>query len=163
MSSLAHGGKIRPILFAASAAMIVSLIGTSLTDLGPWYQELEKPSWQPADWVFGAAWTAIFALAALSGIQAWRAAADRRTREWIIGLFALNGFLNITWSLLFFRLQRPDLAFHEVVFFWGSILVLIVFFWRFSRSAALLLVPYLIWVGIAAVLNQAIIQLNGLS
>lgn len=162
MSSLAHGGKIRPILFAASAAIVVSLVGTSLTDLGPWYQALEKPGWQPPGWVFGAVWTAIFALAAASGVQAWRAAPGQRTREWIIGLFALNGFLNITWSLLFFRLQRPDLALYEVVFFWASILFLIVYFWKFSRSAALLLVPYLIWVAIAAALNLSIVQLNGL-
>lgn len=77
-----------------------------------------------------------------------------------MGLFALNGFLNISWSLIFFRLQRPDWAFYEVILLWLSILALIVYCGRFSKTAAALLVPYLAWVSFAGALNWAVVQLN---
>lgn len=151
----------KPILVAALAATAVATLGATVTELGPWYQGLRKPGWQPPDWLFGPAWTLIFALTALSGALAWRDAPSRSMREWVIILFALNGFLNILWSLLFFRLQRPDWALFEVCFLWVSILVPIVVLARYSKPASLLLVPYLLWVSFAAVLNWTIVQLNG--
>ncbi len=150
----------RAVLVAAAAAFSVAAIGGTLTELGPWYRALAKPAWQPPDWAFGAIWTAIFSMAAACGVIAWRAAPARATREWIIGLFALNGFLNVFWSLLFFRLHRPDWALIEVAALWLSIAVLIVFIARLSRGAAALLAPYLIWVSIAAALNNAVVRLN---
>ena len=80
----------KPILVAALAAMAVGALGGSLTDIGPWYQALKRPSWQPPDWAFGPAWTTIFALAVVSAVSAWRAAENRTQREWIIALFAAN-------------------------------------------------------------------------
>lgn len=150
----------RAIATAAAAALAVAVVGGTLTDLGPWYQNLVKPAWKPPDLAFGPIWTLIFALAATAGVLGWRRAETRARREWLIGLFALNGFLNIGWSLIFFRLQRPDWAFVEVGLFWFSIVLLIVFFWRFSRISSLLLAPYLIWVTLAGALNLAIVRLN---
>ncbi len=152
--------RATPIVIAALAAVLVAALGATMTDIGPWYQALRKPGWQPPDWLFGPAWTLIFACAALSAATAWRDAQDGRTRDWVIGLFAINGFLNVLWSFLFFRYRRPDLALLEVSALWLSILVLIVFTTRFSRSAALLLYPYLAWVSFAAVLNWAVVRLN---
>jgi translocator protein len=150
----------KPIAIAALAAIVVATLGATVTDIGPWYQGLRKPAWQPPDWLFGPAWTLIFALTALSGALAWRDAPSRTAREWIIILFALNGFLNILWSLLFFRLQRPDWAMFEVVFLWLSILLPIVVLARFSRTASVLLLPYLAWVSFAAALNFVVVRLN---
>jgi tryptophan-rich sensory protein len=149
------------VLTAAAAATAVAVLGATVTELGPWYRALRKPDWQPPDWLFGPAWTIIFALTALSGVVAWRNAPERSHREWIVALFALNGFLNVLWSLLFFRLQRPDWALIEVTFLWLSILALIVFLGRFSRTASLLLVPYLLWVSFAGFLNLTIVRING--
>jgi benzodiazapine receptor len=151
----------RAVLVAAGSALAVASVGGSLTTIGPWYRGLHKPAWTPPDVAFGVIWTLIFAFIAVSGVTAWRGARSRVTREWIIGLFALNGFLNILWSLLFFRLQRPDWALIEVAPFWLSIAVLIVFFWRFSRLGSLLLTPYLVWVSIATLLSYDIVRLNG--
>lgn len=151
---------IPPIIVAALAAALVAFLGTTLTDLNGWYRTLEQPDWSPPDYAYGMAWTAIFAFAALAAATAWRAAPDRGTAEIVIGMFALNGFLNILWSLLFFRAQRPDWALFEVALLWVSIALLIWFCGRFSRAAALLLVPYLIWVSIAAALNWEIVRLN---
>lgn len=152
---------ILPSALAALAALAVAMLGMTMTDLGPWYRNLKQPDWSPADPVYGAAWTLIFALAAASGVLAWRAAPNRRAIETLIGLFALNGFLNVLWSLLFFRLRRPDWALGEVVLLWLSIVLLMVVVGRYSRPAAWLLLPYLIWVSIAALLNYEIVRLNG--
>jgi tryptophan-rich sensory protein len=151
---------LRPVLTAAGAALFVAVLGSTLTDLGPWYQTLIKPDWQPPDPAFGIIWTIVFATAAASGVIAWRAMAPGREREWLIGLFALNGFLNVLWSLLFFRLHRPDWSLWEVGALWLSVLVLIVFTGRRAWLAGLLLSPYLIWVSVASFLNYEIVRLN---
>jgi translocator protein len=155
-----RSARLRAVVCAAGAAAAIALLGGTLTDLGPWYQGLEKPDWQPPGPAFGIIWTAIFAMAAASGVLAWRSARDAAAREWVIGLFALNGFLNVLWSLLFFRLQRPDWALVEVGALWLSVLLPMVVFFRRSRLASLLLAPYLIWVSIAAFLNLEIVRLN---
>jgi len=158
---VARGGFWKPVLTAAAVAMFVGALGGTLTDTGIWYQSLLKPSWQPPDWLFGPAWTVIFALATVSAVYAWRKADDRVQREWVIGLFALNGFFNVLWSLLFFALKRPDWALVEVPFLWLSILLPIIVFWRFTKPASLYLVPYLLWVSFAAFLNLTVVRLNG--
>lgn len=150
-----------PILIAGFVATMIALVGMTITELGPWYRSLAQPAWAPPDAVYGAAWTAIYAFAALAGVSAWLAMPHGREREWLIGLFALNGFLNIAWSLLFFRMQRPDWALIEVVGLWISVAILLIYVGRRTRWGALLLVPYLLWVSFAGVLNQAIVALNG--
>ncbi|MEL7188163.1 MAG: TspO/MBR family protein [Pseudomonadota bacterium] len=149
-----------PIILATIAALIVAALGASMTDTGPWYQALAKPSWTPPDPVFGMVWTAVFALITVSGITAWRAAPTGKIAQNVITLFAVNGALNIIWSLLFFRMQRPDWAMVEVSILWLSIIALIVYCGRYSRLASLSLVPYLAWVSVAAALNWAVVDLN---
>jgi tryptophan-rich sensory protein len=139
----------------------VALLGGLMTDIGPWYQSLEKPSWQPPDWWFGPAWTLIFALTAMAGALSWWASPSRVSRQNLLLWFLLNAIFNILWTLLFFGLKRPDWALSEVVLLWVSVVVLIVVCARRSRLAALALVPYLIWVTFAAVLNAEIVRLNG--
>ena len=151
----------KPVWIAALAAFAVAGLGGLMTDLGPWYRSLIQPSFQPPDWAFGPAWTTIFALAAVAGVKAWERAPDEASREWLLVLFALNGFLNVFWSLLYFRLHRPDWALVEVVFLWLSVLALIVVLGRYSRPSALLLAPYLVWVAFAGALNFASVRLNG--
>lgn len=155
------GGWLLPVLVAAVAAMVVAGLGATITDLGPWYRALRQPDWAPPDALYAIAWTTIFALAALAGVTAWRATPDAQEAQRLIGLFALNGFLNILWSLLFFRAQRPDWALIEVVALGISVLVLILVTGRRSRAAAWLLVPYLAWVIVAGLLNWEVVRLNG--
>lgn len=151
---------IMPVAVALLAAVGVAMIGGTITNLGPWYEGLAKPDWTPARPVFPIVWTVIFALSAVAGVTAWRKAPNAKASEMVIGLFALNGFLNIGWSLLFFRLQRPDWAFYELVLLWLSILALIVYCGRLSKLSGLLLVPYLVWVTLAGILNWQVVQLN---
>ncbi|WP_448582651.1 TspO/MBR family protein [Thermaurantiacus sp.] len=154
------GAGVVPAAIGALAALFIALLGVTLTDTGAWYRALAKPSWTPPDAAFGAIWTVILALWAMAAVAAWSAAPDSRRADWLVGLFALNGFLNIGWSLIFFRLQRPDLALVEIVFLAASVVVLIIVCGRYSRRASLLLLPYLAWVGVAAMLNWGIVRLN---
>jgi tryptophan-rich sensory protein len=160
----------RAIATAAAAALAVAGLGALTTDLGPWYAQLKEPAWKPPDLLFGPAWTTIFACTAAAGVIAWSrrrttvrpqdAEGERRAREWMLVAFALNATLNLVWSLLFFRLHRPDWALVEVVALWLSIVLLIVLVGRRSKPAAWLLAPYLAWVSFAALLNHAVVRLN---
>lgn len=139
---------------------MTAALGASITDIGPWYRGLAKPDWTPPDPVFGIAWTIIYALTATSAVVAWRRAPTMAAREWVIGLFALNGFLNVLWSLLFFRLRRPDIALWEVVALALSVVLIAVYVRAFAPISAWLLVPYLAWAVCAGALNLAVVRLN---
>ncbi len=152
---------IFPIIIAGSLALITAAVGGTITHLDAWYYALQQPAWAPPDYMFGVIWTAIFAMIAVSGFLVWQKAPSRRDIEISLGLYAFNGFLNLLWSFMFFRMERPDWAFYELIALWLSILALILFIRRFSVAAAVLLVPYIIWVTIAGVLNFQVVQLNG--
>jgi benzodiazapine receptor len=150
-----------PIVIAFLAASIIAVLGATITEIGPWYHSLTQPRWAPPDAAYGVAWTAIYALSALAGVAGGQPAGNWREREWLLGMFALNGFLNILWSLLFFRLHRPDWAMIESIALWLSVAALIVLIWRRSMGGAVLLLPYLLWVTFAGYLNMTIVHLNG--
>ena len=145
---------------AALWGILVAGGGAFLTDLTPWYRNLNKPSWQPPDWLFGPAWSVILTLASISAYLAWRDAPDRASRIMVIGLFVANGFFNLLWSPLFFKLRRPDWALYEVPLLWLSVLVPIILLAPINSTASLLLVPYLLWVSFASYLNLTIVRLN---
>lgn len=153
--------RLHHILIAALAAVAVASLGALLTDIGPWYRALVQPAWKPPDLWFGPAWTTIFALAATAGVMGWRAAPNPTTRRWLLYLFGLNAALNSLWSLLFFHLQRPDWALAEVGLLWLSIAALIWSLRGYAPRASALLLPYLLWVTFASVLNLVTVQLNG--
>lgn len=148
-----------PYIVAGLVALVVEGLGGWLTDLGPWYASLRKPAWQPPGWLFGPVWTILFVMIAIAAGQAWTAATPA-ARPALLVLFAVNAALNVAWSGLFFRAQRPDLALLEVAVFWLSILALILGVWPHAQTAALLLAPYLLWVSFAAVLNWKVARLN---
>ncbi len=152
--------EILPALLIVLAVVAISLIGGLATDTGStWYTTLAKPKWQPPAWLFGPVWTMIYLLLALSAILAWHYA-PAETRTMVIGLFILNGILNLAWSFIFFRGHSALWAGIEILLLWMTILALIIIAWRFSHVASLLLIPYLIWVAFASVLNWRIVSLN---
>lgn len=148
------------IIAAILWAVLLGGAGGALTTIGPWYRNLEKPSWQPPDWLFGPAWTLILGLAAWAAILAWEGAADDAGRNAIILLYVVNFAFHFLWSPLFFTLRRPDWSLIEVVFLWGSVLALCIGLRPYSVLASWLVVPYLTWVSFAAVLNLFIVRLN---
>ncbi|MEL7023102.1 MAG: TspO/MBR family protein [Pseudomonadota bacterium] len=143
---------------AVGLAFTTGAIGGALTPLGSWYEALQKPAFQPPDWLFGPAWTLIFLLTAYAGHRVWEAGAKR---SWVLSLFGLNALLNVLWSYLFFFSQRPDLAVFEAIALWFSIAAIVFVFRRRVPVIRWLLAPYLMWVAFAFVLNAAIVRLNG--
>ena len=156
-----RGPWVFPGLMAAVLAAIIALLGATITTTGPWYHGLARPPWAPDDAAWPVAWTAIFALNALGAVTGWLATPTSREREWLLGVWALTGFLTIMWSLLFFRFHRPDWALIEVLGLWVSVAALIVITWRRSMTGAVLLIPYLLWVTFAGYLTMTIVNLNG--
>ena len=121
------------LAIAFGCSFAVAAVGGSLTDIGPWYQALRQPDWKPPDAAFGAIWSTIFTLCALSGWGAWQSARTRAEKIRIVALFAINGGLNIFWSWLYFHLHRPDWALTELYFLWASIVLLGIGLWRISK------------------------------
>ncbi len=130
----------------------------TMVSLGSWYTALVKPSWNPPSWVFGPVWTVLYAMMAVAGWLVWRKGGPA---SWLaLRWFAVQLVLNVGWSAVFFGLQMPGLAFVEIVILWVAIAATLKTFWQASRPAGILLVPYLLWVIFAAVLNFAIWRLN---
>lgn len=152
--------RSRVILCVVCGALLVMGLGGWATQLGPWYYALQQPPWRPPDWLFGPAWTLIYLCAGTAAVLAWEAEPTAAGRRWQLALWALNGALNVGWSVLFFTLQRPDWALMEVGPLWLSILALCLVLRRSSGRAAALLLPYLAWVAFAATLNASIVRLN---
>jgi len=150
-----------PIGMAAVAAVAVVAMGATITDIDPWYRTLVQPDWALPERISSPAWTAIYLCTALAAVTGWRAMPNQSAAEWMIGLFALNGFLNILWSLLLFKLHRPDWAMVEAVAWWVAIASWIYVIWPRSFATALLLLPYLAWVTYAGYLTMTIVRLNG--
>lgn len=126
---------------------------------GPWYAGLTKPSWTPPSWLFGPVWSVLYALMAVAAWWVWRPGGFARAPV-ALGLFLLQLALNGAWSWLFFGQHRVGAAAVEIVVLWLVILATTVAFWRLSRPAGALLLPYLAWVAYAAALNLSIWRLN---
>lgn len=126
---------------------------------GEWYAALAKPAWNPPNWIFGPVWTALYALMAVAAWRIWRQAGFGGAGV-ALGLFIVQLVLNALWSYLFFGLHRIDWALADILALWAAILAVLVLFWRLQAAAGALLVPYLAWVGFAAVLNHALWALN---
>lgn len=127
--------------------------------VGGWYQTLAKPTWNPPDWLFGPVWTVLYLMMAVAAWVVWR------RDGWISSRVAMMCFgiqlaLNVLWSFLFFRMQRPGLAFAEILALWLAIAATVWAFRKKSRIAAFLLWPYLAWTSFAVILNFAIWRLN---
>ncbi|MBO9423990.1 tryptophan-rich sensory protein [Labrenzia sp. R4_1] len=123
---------------------------------GPWYEELQKPSWTPPNWAFPVVWTLLYIMIAYAGWSVWAKVGWSSP----IVFWALQIVLNAAWSWLFFGLRRMDLALVDVGLLWLAIAGFIVTAWPVSPIAALLFVPYLAWVTTAGLLNRAVQQLN---
>lgn len=124
-----------------------------------WYQQLDRPSWAPPGWLFGPVWTFLYAT---MGVAAWLVWVERGFERAAgpLGLFLVQLIPNAAWSWLFFGLERMGIAFADIVLLWLLIIATIAAFWRVHRLAALLLVPYLLWVTYAAALNLSLWQMN---
>lgn len=144
-----------------AVCLVAAGLGSIATrpEISGWYQTIEKPSWNPPDWVFGPIWTTLYIMMAIAAWLVWRAngltAAGRP-----LTLFALQLTLNVAWSWIFFGMHQLGWAFADLVVLWLAILATTVAFFQKSQTAGWLMVPYLAWVSFAGVLNLTIWRLN---
>ncbi|MEI8032045.1 MAG: TspO/MBR family protein [Chlorobiaceae bacterium] len=125
-----------------------------------YYHTLNKPSWNPPSWLFAPAWSILFLLMAIALYQVIREGLDKKPVQGAVRVFAIQLFLNFSWSALFFGLKSPLYGLIEIVFLWSAIVLTIVKFKAVKPLAAYLLIPYLMWVSFASFLNFTIWTLN---
>jgi tryptophan-rich sensory protein len=148
---------ILSILFCESAG----LIGTIFTakNIPAWFSTLKKPAFNPPDWLFGPVWITLYAMMGISLYLIWKKSGEQDVKL-PITLFIIQLILNALWTLIFFGLKSPQYAFIEIVILWIFILLCIIKFYPISVTASLLLIPYLLWVSFASVLNYSLWRLN---
>lgn len=146
-------------VFLAAVAVVAVVGGLASADAGAVYARLEQPAWAPPQWLFGPAWTVLYLLIAASGWLVWRSAGLYAARAFFVA-YGVQLLLNAAWSPLFFGAGLYGAAFVDIVLLAVAIVVTMALAVRHSRTAALLLVPYLLWVGYAGALNLAIWLLN---
>jgi benzodiazapine receptor len=146
------------VALCEAAGIIGSLFTTAA--INSWYAGLRRPAFAPPNWVFAPVWTTLYLLMGISLFMVWKVGLEKRAVKKSIVIFAIQLLLNIIWSYLFFGLRSPLMGFIEIVVMWLMILLTILSFFKISKKAALLLVPYLAWVSIASYLNYSILVLN---
>ena len=125
---------------------------------GPWYNALSKPSWTPPNWLFPVAWSVLYIMVAVAGWLVWRT--PHPDQPLLLGLWAAQLFFNALWSYIFFGRKNLGLALAELGLLWLSIAAFTVLAWPVEPTAALLFVPYLVWVSYAGALNASIWHRN---
>jgi tryptophan-rich sensory protein len=121
---------------------------------------LEKPSFNPPNWIFGPAWTILYLLMGISIYLVWQRVKENKNNKKVMFIFWIHLFLNTIWSIIFFGFQNVGLAFINIVVIWFFIVLLMILFWKIDRRATYLLIPYLLWVSFASILNLSILLLN---
>ncbi len=150
------------LVSAIVVCQLAGIIGSvfTISSIPTWYAELEKPFFAPPNWLFGPVWLALYTLMGVSLYLVWSRGIDNSSVRTALSFFGVQLVLNALWSVLFFGLRSPLLGLVEIVALWIAIVANIVLFYRISRAAALLLIPYIAWVTIAAALNGFIWSLN---
>lgn len=127
------------------------------SSISDWYPTLVKPSWNPPNWVFGPVWTILYIMMAVAAWLVWKAGSDVKPA---MILFFSQLALNFAWSFLFFGARSPWLGLVGILMLLLAVLITTLVFWRISRPAGLLFLPYLAWVSFATLLNFTIWRLN---
>ncbi|MCX6801096.1 MAG: tryptophan-rich sensory protein [Candidatus Diapherotrites archaeon] len=128
--------------------------------INTWYSSINKPFFNPPNWIFGPVWTALFLLMGISLYLVLEKGLQKKEVKKAASIFGVQLLMNILWSVLFFGLMSPFLAFIEIIFLWLAIAFTIKSFYPTSKKAAWLLVPYICWVSFALILNFAVWMLN---
>lgn len=146
------------ILICNLAGAIGSIF--TMPAIDSWYGNLVKPAINPPSWVFGPVWTLLFVLMGVAAFIVFNHGWEKVEVKIALSIFGVQLILNTLWSIIFFGLQNPGLAFLELVLLWMAILFSIISFFRVSKKAAYLLIPYIMWVSFAGYLNLSFFLLN---
>ncbi|HOK91754.1 MAG TPA: tryptophan-rich sensory protein [Spirochaetota bacterium] len=149
------------LVISIAIPLFIGFIGSFFTSssVDTWYKTLKKPDFNPPNWVFSPVWTLLFILIGLSFYIIWKNNFGGK-KVLLLNIFFTQLFANLIWSLFFFGLRSPFWALIDIIVLWLAILVNIIVFYRVSKPAGILLVPYILWVSFAALLNFYLYILN---
>ena len=147
------------VAWLAVSFIAAAIGGAASMQAGPFYAQLVRPEWAPPPSLFGPVWIVLYALMGIAAWLIWRVGGFSASRT-ALNLFLVQLALNAVWSWLFFGWHLGALAFVDIVLLWVLIVATIVAFWRIKPLAGALLIPYLLWVSFASVLNYSVWQLN---
>jgi len=150
------------LILSVALPLAVGASGSYFTipEINNWYQTIQKPSWNPPNWIFGPVWTTLYALMGIALYLVWKSRNSNGVKSFAISFFMIQLGLNFFWSVIFFNKHQAGLAFAEIILLWIFILFTIFSFSRVNNTASWLLVPYISWVSFAMILNYTIWQLN---
>jgi len=156
-------GSVVRLVVACGVSLAAGAIGSLAVGgqgFSSWYATIEKPGFTPPGWVFGPVWTVLYLLMGVAAFLVWQRGFGSRLVRTALLWFLVQLALNASWTPVFFGLHRIGLALVVIVLLWIAILVTMYYFFRVSRPAGVLLIPYLLWVSFATVLNASIWHLN---
>lgn len=141
---------------------LAGFIGSFFTrpSIPAWYTTLKKPPFTPPNWLFGPVWITLYVMMGVSLFLVWREGLKDRKVRVALSIFGVQLALNTVWSMVFFGLRSPLVGLIEISVLWIAIVLTILYLFRVSATAGLLLIPYILWVSFAAVLNFFIWRLN---
>jgi translocator protein len=154
--------NILKFIVSVVSCFLVAFLGsaTTMSSIPTWYAYLNKPFFNPPNWIFGPVWTILYFLMGVSLYIVWNKNLKNKEKGNAIKVFIFQLILNLLWSLVFFGLHQPLLALITIIMLWISIFLTIKAFYKISKTAAYLLYPYIFWVTFASILNFAIALLN---
>lgn len=150
------------LVVAIVITQLAGIIGSLFTfsAIPTWYATLTKPELNPPSWVFGPVWTTLYVLMGVSVFLIWQKGWERKDVKVALSVYGIQLVLNALWSIVFFGMQSPGLALVNIALLFISIVLTMVLFYKISRPAMYLLIPYILWVSFASYLNYAIYALN---
>lgn len=145
------------LILSIALCLGAGIIGSFFTAsaIPTWYATLVKPSFSPPNWIFGPVWTTLYILMGISLYLVWTS-----KKKIVPNIFWVQLILNASWSIVFFGMKNPELAFVNIIALWVVISLTIEKFSKISKTASYLLYPYLTWVTFALFLNFSIAELN---
>ena len=150
------------LIIAIVICELAGIVGAIFTTeaIPTWYATLIKPALNPPSWVFGPVWTTLYALMGIAAFFVWKHGWERKDVRKALSLFGIQLILNAVWSIVFFGLHSPFWALVNIAALWLAIVWTMILFYKISKPAMWLLVPYILWVSFAAYLNYSIWVLN---
>ncbi len=155
-------GDIVKLVISILIPLIVGFTSSfaTLGSISTFFDVLNKPTWTPPAWAFGPIWTTLYILMGIALFLVWRKGLERQDVKIAVIVFGVQLILNFFWTIIFFGFRSITGGLIEIIFLWIAILVNIILFYRISKTAGILLVPYIIWVTIASYLNYTVYLLN---
>ncbi len=154
--------NIIKLIIAIAIPLAIGALGSYFTipSVTSWYQTINKPSWNPPNWIFSPVWTTLYVLMGIALYLVWKSGNSSAVKTLAVSFFIIQLCLNFFWSVIFFNQHQIGWAFAEIILLWIFILLTIFAFANINKTAAWLLVPYISWVSFAMILNYTVWHLN---